>query len=112
MAPSAAMLTFVITSPAALEAEGDLIFASHAAMMRISHYRSGDKALLHYNVAKSTGEDGRVTFVLNEVYARHAGLDDHLARRGEWKDLDAFHAWLGECEVTAVLDGRVLQSLW
>ncbi len=81
-------------------------------MMRVSHYRSGDKELLHDHVAKSTGEDGRVTFVLNEVDARHAGLDDHLARRGEWNDLDAFDAWLGECDVTSVLDGSVMQSLW
>ena len=112
MAHGAAMLTFVITSPAALETEGDRIFASHAAMIEVSHYRSGDKELLHYNVAKTPQHDGKVTFVLNEVYAQKAGLDDHLGRREEWDDLGAFHAWLGECEVTAVLDGEVSHSLW
>lgn len=41
-----------------------------------------------------------------------AGLDDRLGRRKEWGGLDAFHAWLGECEVTAVIDGEVRHSLW
>lgn len=111
MSHQAAMLTFVIASPAALEAEGERLLASHAAMMATSHYRSGENALLHYNVAKAPEHDGIVTFVLNEVYARRAGLDDHLARREEWDDINGFNAWLSECQVTAVLDGEVLHSL-
>lgn len=111
MSHEAAMLTFVIASPAALEAEGQRLLASHAAMMATSHHRSGEFALLHYNVAKTPEHDGTVTFVVNQVYEHRAGLDDHLARREEWDDIHGFNAWLSECQVTAVLDGEVLHAL-
>ena len=105
-------LTIIIDSPAELEAEGDRIFQQHAAWMAESHYREGDKELLQYNVAKSPGENGNVIFVLSEVYATQAGIDDHIAQAQG----DAHHpllaAWMGKCKVTFVRSAEIKHSLW
>jgi hypothetical protein len=73
--------------------------------MAATHDRNGHQELLGSNVARTPEHDGIVTSVLIEMYAQRARLDDYRARSGERDELDAFHTWLGECEVTAVLDG-------
>jgi hypothetical protein len=45
-------LTIIIVAPPDQVAEGDRIFRSHAPWMEATHYRTGDKALLSYNVSK------------------------------------------------------------
>ena len=45
-------ISFIFTAPPDLVAEGDRIFASHAAWMEKTHHRDGELALLVYNVAK------------------------------------------------------------
>ena len=46
-------LTFIIIAPPDQVAEGDRLFASHAPWMEATHHRSGDKALLSYDVSKA-----------------------------------------------------------
>lgn len=106
-------LAIIINSPAALEADGDRIFTSHAAWMERTHHRDGEKALLQYNVSKSRDDDGNVIFVLAEVYATAAGVEDHVARsRSDWEAYDDWGAWLSRCQVTAVLGAPIVHSLW
>ncbi len=45
-------LTAIIIAPPDQAAEGDRLFKSHGAWMESTHYRSGEKALLSYNVSK------------------------------------------------------------
>ena len=73
-------LTFTIVAPPDQVAEGDRLFRSHAPWRAATHHRSGDKALLTYNVSKapelsnpldpSSAPTGNTCFVLSEV-----GLD-------------------------------------
>lgn len=107
-----AQLTIVIDSPAELEAEGDRIFAMHEPWMKRSHYRQGDKALLQYNVAKAPGKDGRVFFVLTEVYETAAGIADHIAQAQDDPHHDPFVKWMDQCQVTFIGDGVIFNSLW
>ena len=46
-------LAFIIVAPPDLVAEGDRIFKTHAPWLGATHPRSGDKALLSYNVSKA-----------------------------------------------------------
>ena len=46
-------LTFIIIAPPDQVAEGDRLFSSHAPWMEATHHRSGDNALLTYNVSKA-----------------------------------------------------------
>ena len=106
-------LTVTIVSPAELENEGDRIFKSHAEWMKRIHYRDGDKALLQYNVTKSAEEDGKITYVLVEVYRSAAGLQDHFDRSGNWDSHEDFGKWTEKCEV--IWPGpfpSVIHSLW
>ena len=69
-------IVFKATTPE-LVAEGDRIFASHAAWMEESHHRDGELALLIYDISKGaeysnmldpTSEPtGSTYFVLSEV---------------------------------------------
>ena len=45
-------LTLIIIAPPDQVAEGDRIFKSHGSWMESTHYRTGEKALLSYNVSK------------------------------------------------------------
>ena len=45
-------LTIIIVAPPEQVAEGDRIFRSHAPWMEATHHRTGEKALLSYNVSK------------------------------------------------------------
>lgn len=71
-------IMMLIVAPPDQVAEGDRLFASHGAFMEATHYRSGEKALLSYNVSKApelsdpvdmnSAPTGNTCFVLNEVY--------------------------------------------
>src|SRR3989442_13780677 len=80
-------ISFIFTAPPDLVAEGDRIFASHAAWMEKTHHRDGELALLVYNVAKGpelsipmdppSAPTGNPNFILTEVYPNPPGLADH-----------------------------------
>jgi hypothetical protein len=116
-------LTFVIVSPPELVAEGDRIFKSHAPWMEATHHKSGEKALLVYNVSKtpelsnpvdpSSPPTGNTCFVLSEIYETTAGVDDHFKQAMEnWKDFPALMDWLGKCKVSGVAAAPIFNSLW
>jgi hypothetical protein len=116
-------LLYVIVSPAELEAEGDRIFHSHQAWMQSSHHRTGEKALLSYEVSKapqltnpmdaSSAKTGKVCFILNEIYETEAGVAEHfrLAESG-WKDFGALVEWLGKCTMVGSPAAKIFNSLW
>jgi len=116
-------ISFIFTVAPGLVAEGDRIFASHAAWMEKTHYREGDLALLVYNVVKgaelsnpldpSSGPSGNTCFTLTEVYATPAGLEDHWKQGAEsWEDFGAFMEWAGKVKVAVLHGSPVIHSLW
>jgi quinol monooxygenase YgiN len=102
----------IIDSPVELEAEGDRIFNKHAAWMEKTHYREGEKALLQYNVAKSSGDNGNIIVVLTEVYESVAGIDDHIEQAHNDDHFEAFSKWRARCKVTFVRDASIIHSPW
>ena len=46
-------VTLIIIAPPDQAAEGDRLFQSHGSSMEATHYRTGEKALLSYNVSKA-----------------------------------------------------------
>ena len=60
--------------------------------MEATHHRSGDRALLRYNVSKAlelsnpmdplSAPTGSTCFVLSEVYEIAAGVGDHFKQAG------------------------------
>ena len=101
-------LTFIIVAPPDQVAEGDRLFKTHAPWMKASHPRSGEKALLTYNVSKapelsnpmdsSSAPTG--THVLRAQRgvrnrsrgdrALQAGVTEHFKQAGEsWQDFPA-----------------------
>src|SRR5438067_2003444 len=46
-------IMILVIAPPDQVAEGDRLFASHGAWMEATHYRTGEKALLSYNVSKA-----------------------------------------------------------
>ena len=116
-------ITFIFTATPDLAAEGDRIFASHAAWMTKTHYREGELALLLYNIVKgpelsnsldpSSEPTGNANFVLTEVYENPAGLQDHWKQGAEsWEDLGAFMEWAGKVKVAVLHGSPVIHSLW
>ncbi len=116
-------LIFTITATPELVAEGDRLFASHAPWIESTHHRTGDKALLSYNVSKapelknpldpSAGVTGSTCFVLNEIYESEAGVADHFAQAmSGWTDFPAFVEWLGKCKTSVVPAAKIFTSLW
>lgn len=116
-------LIYVITAPADQEAEGDRLFRSHQAWMEKSHHRSGEQALLSYNVSKapelsnpmdaSSAPTGKVCFVLNEIYESEAGVADHFQQaQSGWADFPALVDWLGKCTMAGVPHATIFNSLW
>ncbi len=88
-----------------MAAEGDRLFATHAKWMESTHHRSGDKALISYNVAKGpelsdpmnpdSARTGNTCYVLTEIYETEAGVADHSSQAGEnWKEFPEMGAWL------------------
>jgi len=115
-------ISFIFTAPPDRVAEGDRIFASHAAWMEKTHHRDGELALLLYNVVKgpelsipmdpSSAPTGNTNFTLTEVYANPAGLDDHWALSASWEDFNAVMAWAGKVKVAVLHGSPVIYSLW
>ena len=116
-------LTLIIIAPPDQAAEGDRLFQSHGAWMEATHYRTGEKALLSYNVSKAPefsdpGDfdsvlTGNTCFVLTEIYESKAGVLDHRKQaRENWRDFPAFDEWLDKCKVTPVLAASIFNSLW
>ena len=116
------ILIFVVAPPDQV-AEGDRLFASHGAFMKATHHRSGEKALLSYNVSKASelsnpldmnsAPTGNTCFVLNEVYESKAGFADHMEQSFKnWGDIDAMVKWMEACKATFVPMGSIFNSLW
>ena len=116
-------LTLLIIAPPDHEAEGDRVFKMDGAWMESTHYRTGEKALLSYNVSKgpelsnqtdpNSAPTGNTCFVLSEIYETRAGVLDHFKQGGEnWEDVQAFVKWLEKCKVTLVPAASIFNSLW
>ena len=116
-------LTLIIIAPPDQVAEGDRIFKSHGSWMEATHYRSGEKALLSYNVSKgpelsnpmdpSSAPTDNTCFVLSEIYESEAGVVDHYKQADEnWGDVQAFREWLTKCKCTFVSAATIFNSLW
>ena len=116
-------LNYVIVVPPEEVAEGDRIFKSHRPWMEGTHHRSGEKALLGYELSKApelsnpfdpnSAPTGNTCFMLSEIYETEAGVADHFAQAMEgWEDFPAFVEWLGKCQVTGVPAAQIVNSLW
>jgi hypothetical protein len=116
-------LTFVFVAPKDHVAEGDRLFRSHAPWMETTHHRSGDKALLSYDVSKApelsnpmdpnSTPTGNTCFILTEVYETAAGVTDHFQQAmASWKDFPALGKWLEKCKVTGAAAAPIINSLW
>ena len=116
-------LTLIIIAPPDQAEEGDRLFRSHGSWMEATHHRSGEKALLSYNVSKwselsnptdlNSAPTDNTCFVLSEIYESKAGVLDHFKQANEnWGDHDAFSNWLEKCKVTFVPAASIINSLW
>ena len=116
-------LLFTITASADQVAEGDRLFRSHGPWIESTHHRTGDKALISYDVSKAaelknpldpnSGTTGNTCFILNEVYESEAGVADHFAQaQASWKDFPAFVEWMGKCKTTVVPSAKIFNSCW
>ena len=117
-------LTMIAIAPPDQVAEGDRIFQSHGTWMESTHHRSGEKALLSYNLSKgpelsdpmdlNSAPTGNTCFVLTEIYEGKAGVVDHLEQTFKtWGD-DGHAAlkWMEKCKVTFVPAASIVNSLW
>ena len=116
-------LTLLIIAPADLEAEGDRLFQRHGAWMEATHHRTGEKALLSYNVSKAkelsnpgdlnSAPTGNTYFIITEIYESKAGPLDHIKQAHEtWTDFPAWQEWTAKCKVTFVAAASIINSLW
>jgi len=116
-------ITLIIIAPPDQVAEGDRCFKSHGSWMESTHYRTGEKALLSYNVSKmkelsnpadlNSAPTGNTCFVLTEIYESKAGVLDHIKQAHEnWEDFPAFDKWLDNCKITFVSAASIFNSLW
>jgi len=116
-------LTAIIIAPPDQVADGDRLFKSHGAWMESTHYRTGEKALLSYNVSKgpelsnptdpNSAPTGNTCFILSEIYEGRAGVLDHFEQSfGNWGDVQAFRKWLEKCKFTLVPAASIFNSLW
>jgi hypothetical protein len=115
-------LTFIIIAPPDQVEEGDRLFRSHGSWMEATHHRSGEKALLSYNVSKGPeisnpmdldSATDNTCFVLSEIYESKAGVLDHFQQSNEnWGEFQAFREWLEKCKVTFVPAASIFNSLW
>ena len=116
-------LTIIIVAPPEQVAEGDRIFRSHAPWMEATHHRTGEKALLCYNVSKgpelsnpmdlNSAPTGNTYFVLTEIYETEAGVADHFQQTtASWEDFPAIVQWMEKCKVTFVPAASIINSLW
>ena len=107
-----AQFSLTIVAPADLVADGDRFFKLHAEWMAKTHHRDGEKALLQYNVAKSSDSDGKIIYVLTEVYETVAGIEDHRQQAPQTEFFEDFRTWRSKCQVIGGEDEEVIQSLW
>ena len=116
-------ITFIFTARPDQVAEGDRLWASHAAWMEKTHHTDGDLALLQYNVVKGpelsnpldpgSAPTENTCFALTEVYQTPAGLEDHWKQGAEsWPEFSDFVAWAGEVDVAVLHGSPVIHSLW
>ncbi len=116
-------LTFLIVSPPDLVAEGDRLFRSHGPWIEATHHRTGDKALLSYNVSKApelsnpldpnSAPTGNTCFILSEIYETDAGVADHFQMsESSWQDFPALVKWMEKCTVTGLPAAPIINSLW
>ena len=116
-------LLFTITASPDRVAEGDRLFRSHGPWIESTHHRTGDKALISYDVSKAaelknpldpnSGTTGNTCFILNEIYESEAGVADHFAQaQASWKDFPAFVEWMGKCKTTVVPSAKIFNSCW
>jgi hypothetical protein len=116
-------LIIIVNAPAEEVAEGDRIFTSHLPWMERTHHRTGEKALISYDLSKapalsnpmdpSSAPTGNVNFVLAEVYESPAGVADHFEQaEASWEDYPAFMSWLGRCNTNLVPMAEIGKSLW
>jgi hypothetical protein len=116
-------IMLVVIAPPDQVAEGDRLFQSHGAWMEATHHRSGEKALLSYNVSKApelsdpldfnSAPTGNTCFVLTEIYESRAGYVDHMEQTFKtWGDIDAMLKWMEKCKATFVPLGSIFNSLW
>ena len=118
-------IQFMVTSicPAEQAAEGDRLYRSHIDWMKATHHRDGPKALLSYDVSKTSElsdpfdlgskPTGNTVFCLTEVYNNNAGVVDHFEQaKASWKDYPAWQAWTGKCKTTKVGAAKVFNTLW
>lgn len=98
------------------------MFASHGLWTETTHPKSGELALLTYNVSKGVelsnpmdpGSEptGNTVYVLDEIYESEAGVANHWKLSSEgWADFEAVLAWAGGAQVTTQDWGRVVTSL-
>jgi hypothetical protein len=113
----------IFIAPPDQVAEGDRIFKSHGSWMETTHHRTGDKALLSYNVSKgpelsnpadpNSAPTGNTCFILSEIYEGRAGVLDHFEQSfGNWGDVQALVKWMEKCKVTFVPAASIFNSLW
>jgi hypothetical protein len=116
-------LTLIIIAPPDQVEEGDRIFRGHAPWMESTHYRTGEKALLSYNVSKApelsnpldlnSAPTGNTCFILTEIYESKAGVADHFEQSKEsWADFPAIIKWMEKCKATFVPAAPIINSLW
>jgi hypothetical protein len=116
-------LTLIIIAPSDQAAEGDRLFQSHGSWMESTHYRSGEKALLSYNVSKApelsnpmdlnSAPTGNTCFILSEIYESKAGVLDHFEQTNRsWGEFPAMLKWMEKCKVTFVSAASIFNSLW
>ena len=91
--------------------------------MEATHHRSGDKALLSYNVSKApelsnpvdskSTPTGNTLFILNEIDKTQAGVVDHFEMsESSWQDFPAALKWIKKCKVTGLAGAPIINSLW
>ena len=116
-------LTLLIIAPPEQVSEGDRIFSSHGPWMEATHHRTGDKALLSYNLSKApelsnsldpnSAPTGNTCFILSEIYETDAGVADHFQMsESTWQEFPALIKWMEKCTVTGLPAARIINSLW
>jgi hypothetical protein len=115
-------LTLIIIAPSDQAAEGDRLFQSHGSWMESTHYRTGHKALLSYNVSKTaelsnpmdlnSAPTGNTCFILSEIYESKDGVVDHFEQTNRWGEFPAMLKWMEKCKVTFVSAASIFNSLW
>jgi hypothetical protein len=115
-------LILIFAAPADQVEEGDRIFQSHGPWMEATHKRTGDKALLSYNLSKApelsnptdsnSAPTGNTLFILSEIYETHAGVVNHFELSQSWQDFPAILKWVEKCKVTGLPAAPIINSLW